>query len=267
MSFVLQSYLQFNVELKWDILLPLVFLATIVTYNLSRLTGLLKMLPEQKQYFWYGQREKGVGLVFILSSLVCLILFFYLSPAAQFGIALSGILTVLYMLPLFPQQEKRMRLREFGIAKIFLIAISWSLATVLVPALHIGFELNKPIVWYLLLERALFVFAITLPFDIRDMQVDRELKLKTIPLIIGESKTLQLAFGLLCLLTWMNTVYWGYFQVRPGVWWALLCSYVTTWILIRKSSILQKDQFYTGWVDGTMFLQFLLILIFESRVF
>ena len=53
----------------------------------------------------------------------------------------------------------------------------------------------------MLLERFLFVFAITIPFDIRDMEIDIKEGLKTIPVIMGKKKAMMIANILLVLFT------------------------------------------------------------------
>jgi 4-hydroxybenzoate polyprenyltransferase len=150
------------------------------------------------------------------------------------------------------------RLRDFDHIKIFLIAIVWSWVTVFLPALEIGAATTLA-VWLMILERALFIFAITLPFDIRDLKVDSHSEVRTIPAVIGIEKTkllgtvsLTLAFSL-ALINWFSAGY------NVNILLGVSISFLSTWFFIRQSDKIKHDYFFTGLIDGTMILQFLLI--------
>ena len=50
-------------------------------------------------------------------------------------------------------------------------------------------------------ERFLFIMAITIPFDIRDLKIDNQVGLKTIPSILGIKKSKMIAYFLLILMS------------------------------------------------------------------
>jgi len=109
-------------------------------------------------------------------------------------LVIPAILSLGYVLP-FVKGNKR--LRDFDYIKIFLVAIVWGVITVLMPILERTTDLTLSHL-LILLERMLFIFAITLPFDIRDLKIDAHIDVKTIPSIIGIGKTKKLA--LFCLI-------------------------------------------------------------------
>ena len=149
-------------------------------------------------------------------------------------------------------------LKLLEVIKIFLIAIVWSWVTVFLPALEIGEATTLP-VGLMLLERALFIFAITLPFDIRDLKVDSHSEVKTIPAEIGIKKTKSLgalsllAAFILAVTNWLSAGY------NVNILLGIFISFLSTWFFIRQSDKVQHDYFFTGLIDGTMILQFILI--------
>src|SRR5690606_11789657 len=64
-------------------------------------------------------------------------------------------------------------------------------------AYHDNLPIVWPHVWELMAWVFLFVVAITIPFDIRDIYQDRYYGLKTIPVLFGERKALALSTLLL----------------------------------------------------------------------
>ncbi|WP_123896517.1 UbiA prenyltransferase family protein [Aureibaculum marinum] len=91
-------------------------------------------------------------------------------------------------------------MRYIALIKLFLIAISWAVVTVIIPlvqhSINLGF--NEIVIT---VQRFLFVVSITIPFDIRDMSYDTK-NLKTLPQTIGISKSK--VFGLVFLMLFLG---------------------------------------------------------------
>ena len=157
-----------------------------------------------------------------------------------------------YVLPV----SKGLRLRDLHYIKIFLIALVFSLVTVFLPVLEQQQTLSG-IHWIILLERCLFLLAITLPFDIRDLQVDRHHSVKTIPQVLGTQATMRLAL----LLLGMEMLLLLYLQ-QSGVYSEKgslfsLGALALTAFFIYLSPRQQHDYYFSGLLDGTMLLLFL----------
>jgi 4-hydroxybenzoate polyprenyltransferase len=111
----------------------------------------------------------------------------------------------------------------------------------------------------MLAERMLFVFAITIPFDIRDMESDKQAHLKTIPNLMGEKKAIQsavfalLLFAVIGLLHYLKT---PLAYILP----ALLISAGTTYVFITHEKIKKQMYYYYGILDGTIFFQGLMVI-------
>ena len=171
----------------------------------------------------------------------------------------SSYLLYYHLGTFFPFFGNKRRLRDFDQIKIYLIAGVWAFVTVFLPFLNSGQELNLAII-LMILERGLFIFAITLPFDIRDLNVDNHGDVKTIPAVIGIEKTKKLGYGILvlCLALALCNYYLGLYDLKILI--GLSISYLTSAWLISFSSTERHDYFYSALMDGTMIIQFLIVL-------
>ena len=242
----------------WRPLFSFIFFATLFLYAIHRIVGLKKVAPflEKYRYTIIYYFRHHIKLYALLGGAGAIYFFFQISFANQLLLIIPSILSLGYVLPLLKGER---RFRDLDYLKIFLVAIVWGVITVLMPI----FEHSTHLIlshYLLLLERILFIFAITLPFDIRDLKIDAHLSVKTIPARIGILNTKKLAIFLLsiafccALFNWMNGLY------SPQILAALFVSFLSTGILILYSDRMNADYFFTGMMDGTMILQFLLVL-------
>ena len=169
-----------------------------------------------------------------------------------------GIVSLAYEIPV-----RGKRLREIGLLKLFLIAFVWGAVTVLMPAVHAGWHWQSANVWLLLAERSLFILAITLPFDLRDVLIDRLLQVETVPSRIGPKATIRLSVGLLAGAWWLELIRVLFFQHTALMHWQPLVGLgvallVATVLIVRKPQM-DDDTYYFGLLDGMMLLQAVLV--------
>lgn len=167
-------------------------------------------------------------------------------------LALAGMVSLAYVIPLF---RKGKRLRDYNYIKIILIAIVWAYVSILPLQGHI------PITHLLLLflERFIFVFTITLPFDVRDFGIDKLSNLITIPKILGEGNTYKLCtvlilIGATLLFSVHHSSEEAYYSGLP-----IFLIYFITDRVIQKTKGKQSDLFFSGWLDGTLVMRGILI--------
>src|SRR5262249_10527037 len=110
----------------------------------------------------------------------------------------------------------------------------------------------------LALERFLFVFSITVPFDIRDIESDSSKGVISIAVSLGEKRSKILAILLLLIFSVLTVIHYG----KTGYFYPLLISAASAIFLAYKTSPEQPENFYLFWLDGTMILQFLLVWMF-----
>ncbi len=243
-------------------LLGLVFFATLFVYALHRIIGISKVheFLELERYAVIEKFKHHISFYALIAGIGGAICFWNISTAIKLSLIIPGIISLGYVLP-FMKGKKR--LRDFNHIKIFLIAIVWAWVSVFLPAME-NIELMNYSIWLMVVERALFIFAITLPFDIRDLKVDTHSSVRTIPAVIGLKKTKLLGTGILATAFLISVTLWFSGFYTTGTVVALFISYASTWYFLGLSDKISHDYFFTGLMDGTMILQFLLIYVLSS---
>jgi len=226
--------------------LGLVFFGTLFLYALHRAIGLqrLRAFADKGRYYAISQFATQIRVFALLGLAGAAACYLLLPWPVQWRLALPGLVALAYVAPLGASGK---RLRDLHFLKIFLIAGVWAWLTVWLPAAGHG-----PFPWRMALERAAFIFAITLPFDIRDLRIDNHTQVKTLPAVMGVRAAIALALALLAIMlvfVWTNPGYNG------GVKIALSLSALASGALILFSGRAQHDYYFTGLMDGMMILQ------------
>ncbi len=258
-----QTYLLLQKPILWGELLIMIGSSTMACYVLARLAGMQERLEVVQKRANRTMAFYALCILLVVTSTVCFVLFWKLKSSLQIVLIGVSVVTILYSLPLIPTKMGWKKLRDIGMLKIFLIAVIWTLSTAILPILQCKVSFQEARTWLIVLEKALFIFAITLPFDIRDLAYDESRELRTIPMMIGVEKTLYLAYGSLMALGFLAIINYLLLPLpqRPQLFLmlALLISYRTTAFLIQQTKQDRPDQFYTGLMDGTLLVQFGLV--------
>src|SRR5690606_26925373 len=109
-------------------------------------------------------------------------------------------------------------------------------------------------------KRFLFLVAITVPFDIRDMFQDRVYELKTIPTIFGEKRAYL--FCQFMLLAYMVLLFFFRNRGFDADFLGLGLTAVLTGWLIFKSKWEKNEYYYFFYLDGTLILQYVMVVFF-----
>ncbi|RMG82613.1 MAG: hypothetical protein D6714_11060 [Bacteroidetes bacterium] len=257
LAMTLQTELLIAHRLVFGPMAGFVFFSTLFLYAIHRIVGLFKVQPftEKGRYKVISNYKSHILIYAGLAGLAGFYYFIQLSRLVQCTLLLPGAISLGYVLPFLGGKK---RLRDIGLIKIFLIAIVWAWVTVLLPAIELE-AIADPAVWIMALERALFIFAITLPFDIRDLSVDAHNQVPTIPAKIGIPRTRKLGIYLLLAMIFLVNINYqiGFYEGRAAI--ALIVSAVYSGMLVYFSDPNRHDYYYTGAVDGTMLVQFLLV--------
>ena len=106
----------------------------------------------------------------------------------------------------------------------------------------------------------LFVFAITIPFDIRDLKHDCG-HVATIPIFFGIDKAKGIAiFSLfLCVIL-------GFFQlvqneISISIFLALILLYFLAYVSIKKSNENKSEMYFSFWVESLSIFSYLFLII------
>lgn len=154
------------------------FFGSIFAYNF------IKYLNEFKAT--RGKFESGnLQLILVITVITGLMSGFYfveLSDSVKMLTLIPLGLTVFYTIPIFKNT-----LRTLSGLKIYVISFCWAFVTVLLLAIdwEVFFDSN---VWVTFAQRFIFIFALMIPFELRDMDSD-DMNLKTIPQRFGIKKS------------------------------------------------------------------------------
>jgi hypothetical protein len=133
-------------------------------------------------------KRYGSGLFIIWAAIVvATFLFVDVKLSASTLIISVFLITTGLMYALIP-------VREIPYIKLPLISLVWAIATVILPVYLTGLEGDIE-VWTLfaiVLSRGLYISGLTIPFDVRDLDIDR-LDMKTVPQTIGVASSLYWA--------------------------------------------------------------------------
>ncbi len=204
---------------------------------------------------WVKDNQKLLWVLFGISMVMTVYGFLYLPGSLKVGIVLCSIVLAAYIFPL-PLFGPR-RLRDIGLVKIFLIALLWAVTTAWLPLIGSG----KEVPYLQLLARFVFIFSITLPFDIRDMDYDKLVGIRTIPILLGVEVSKNISMVCLVLFVGLSFVEFMMLAEQPGIFIAMLLSAIAAATLVMRTNKANKDLYYLGLVDGTILLQVVLVWI------
>ncbi len=258
-ALVMETDLLFAPQLSFHPLVWTVFFSTLFLYAVHRIIGVhISKGFISGRYLVIQKHEWHILFYAMVSALGLAYFFLQLPTHLQVAILIAALPSLGYV---FPVLGNKKRIRDIHLVKIFLVAITWTFITIFLPIFEPGVHLRQSII-PLMLERFFFIFAITLPFDIRDLALDEFTKVKTIPSWLGIKKTKKIAY----LLTFL-AMFTAFISFQTGLYslpnfLAAITVYFLTIIVIRQTTPERHDYFFTGLTDGLMFIHFLLFYLF-----
>lgn len=236
-------------------LLLLVFVATVFLYSFHRVIGLKKVAKEGGARHEWARKNLWLGRsIPILAAIAGCLLAFWAPLGAVLLLLPAGGLSLSYSLPVFPVKGRWLRLRDLPGAKVFIIAAVVAYVTVFIPLIGSGghwvaiFQNMGP--WWL--HRFLFILAITIPFDIRDYNLDLSAGLKTIPTSLGLTGAKVMAS---LALVGFAVLSWGFYLDGELPAWPFLLSASVVFPLILLAHPKRSEYYYSLLLEGSMVLQ------------
>ena len=248
--------------------LGLLFTSTLGIYNFSILISKPKN-PEKsnhKRIRWFFSHYRLMVTFTIVSLLSLIPLFFLITTGSKLLLIFLAVLSFGYGLPLFSMGEQKFGLRNIPGLKLFMITLVWTMSCVLLPILeaqsmHLT-AISMRDTTILIAKRFLFIAALAIPFDIRDLFEDKQFGLKTIPVAWGEKNAylfcqVLLAGYIVLLFLFRNSGFTTDF-------WALTLSVIITGWLIFKAKWEKNEYYYFFFLDGVLILQYLFVIAFNQ---
>lgn len=234
-----------------------VFFSTFLLYAVHRLVSLQKLNSDNlhPRFAFILPYRFLLKIAALLAIPVVIVCFFYFSKLLKISLLLPILLSIGYALPVLPNGR---RLRDLGFIKNLLIASVWAWVTVILPALEWNIDIHLPII-IMALGRFCFIFALSLPFDIRDITLDQQAQVNTFPVIIGITPTKRIAIFLNILSISFAAINWHLGFYTFGNLTGIVISILVSSVLIWHTFPERSDFYFAGLLDGVMILQFLLI--------
>lgn len=238
-----------------------VFANTLLIYNIHY--GIKRLPAGVSDRADWSARHRGVHLwLIVLSAIASGICLLFLNSRIFLASLFLGVLSLAYSLPILPFIEKK-RLKDFGVLKLLLLCFVWACVTTWLPTLYWGKKFENYEVEFFL--RFALMMPLCIAFDIRDMRIDRENRIHTLPNVIGLANTYRLID--LSLVATVALALWQYARYPIGhrligaIAIALLIK-----VIIHYSKKYNSDRYHLLAIDGVMMLYALLIIFPPIRL-
>ena len=247
LSLALSTEILLGVEVNYKVS-QFVFFATLFAYNFQRVIRIKKGKNHIRKE-WLNRHKISVYILMFLGGLLSADLFFEFQRPTQIAIVFCAVFSIGYPFGL----------RKIPGIKIFIIALAWTISTMLLVLLenHISLSQNST---FHLLARFLLIFAITIPFDIRDLNFDSK-ELRTIPLIFGAVKARIIAISALFICAIIAAVQYINEDINLPNLLALILLYFVSSALIEKSDVSKGEMYFSFWVESVSILGYIFLLI------
>lgn len=231
------------------------FFFVLLSYNLQRYVRSLQP-SEERTLSSRGLPLLAYVILILVSGIGAAFSFFVLDGEVLVALVPLALLSLFYALPVFGSGKG---LRDLPYIKVFLIALSWAYLTVPVAALQLDVPLGRS-EFGLFLERCLFVLAITLPFDIRDLEID-DPEERSLPQVFGVRVSKGIAILALALVAVLVLLRYAYGSLSPPLLGGYILTFLVAGGLIAGSHPQRPSLYYEGLLDGTMPLLYLAQLL------
>lgn len=216
--------------------------ATFFIYNAQRLIRISS--PSATPWLsWVRSNRKGITALSILSGLIAVFLFLKLvrNPVMIYLLASCILISFFYVF-----RVRNRNLREIPYIKIILIAAVWTIVLIGFPAME---KLNGSSLLSYLCAHFIYVVAVTIPFDIRDLEYDKPFQ-RTLPQIVGVTWSKRIGVVLLFIFYGFMASLNNNLCLNPWFYAALLLQLM----LILNMSTARGDLYTAGAIDGAISL-------------
>ncbi len=175
------------------------FEAAFFLYNLQRIYQ--STLPTtDTRLLWYRKNKKWIFTIAVLIGIGFTETAWKVFDTYKQGVfvyCICALFSIFYFLP-------PLNLRRLPGLKQFYIAFMWVVVCIVIPFLFdeenfYGFLFFGKDEWFYIISQFCFIAALCIPFDIRDMEKDKEEGTKSLPVVLGMQKSKMVAISLLLI--------------------------------------------------------------------
>ncbi len=235
--------------------------STAALYCAHRVIGLKKVdhIQTSSRFAVIRKYKAHIWVYTVVWTLISVWLFFSsFEPKLLMVLIPGGLIAAGYVLPVLPGKK---RLRDLGWGKILLIGWSWGWLTAFVPFFYFT-ESSLFLSGVHGAERILFIILITIPFEIRDIDIDHSMRLVTMPSLLGKKAT-TLTARLLVGFIFLFSLVISFHYLNPAYMMTMLFISLLTLPMIKLSYKIEDDFFFSGLVDGLMILALYVFALFN----
>ena len=233
----------------WGFHFLFIFTGTFIGYYIATIHPKIKITNKN---FQINESKIILAVAFILVLILLLKLSFPFFQLLQYGLA--SILSIIYYTQFTTKSGTFEGLRSVYLLKNFSIALAWAFVTS-----PIFLENSDSLL--LFLQRFLFLFALSISIDLRDIKKDKLRKIFTFPIQHGFRKTKGVAIILLLLSTTLVYFYTCH-QSSNSLLIASIISSILSIIAILNLHEQSTNKQYLLLVDGNLLLHGILFSIF-----
>ncbi len=218
-----------------------VFFSTWAMYSMHRIAGNRKMHPDQvnSRFTIIARHIKTIKTFAMVGAFLSVFFFLRLDDSTKLLLFIPIVLSAIYVVPIMGKQ-----LRDVAYIKLLLIAIIFTIICLVIPLYN---DVENEIILRSSVVLLLFMLSLTIPFDIRDKEIDHKEGIKTLVTWLGTSLSksiaimLALAAIVLCL-----------FNLSSPFYVAMLPTLSMAVLLVARCRSDIADYYYTGLMDGVM---------------
>ena len=184
-----------------SILMAVLYLLCMHTFNnLIGITSDRYNDPDRATF--YQQNRRLLSVLTCFFGLGGLLTAYKMGPLFLLLLLCMSFMGIIYIISLVPQSIAggfKPKIRDIPGSKTVLVALAWGIVTTIVPAIE-GFGLIRQVTVLIFCWTVSLVFVRTAFFDILDMQGSRIVGKETIPILLGEKRTMGLLKNLAGLM-------------------------------------------------------------------
>ncbi len=253
--FVMITFLSFNIPFHLNFL-GFVFFGTITGYNFIKYAGVARL--------HHRSLTRNLKTIQIFS-FFCFLGFVYFAWHTDSGVLwlslFFGLFTIFYAIPFLSGKS----LRNIKGIKVFVIAFVVTGLTMFIPVTQFSLDpkfapMGELEVILSLVQRFVFIIALLIPFEIRDLEVDHA-ELGTIPQKIGVRKAKVLGMALLAVFLFLEA-FKPLLSVAKGISTIIIGGISAGFIVYSNQK--QSKYYASFWVEAIPIFWFMILWILCS---
>ena len=246
MGMVFSTFLMNGLQIALTPFTIFITMATYLLYNFHRFSFRIIIFSSIEKVCYIIASAVLIGSLFFLKQQI----FLFLVPLV--------LLTLSYSIPFIKLNNKRITLAEIPFVKTPVLALVWGISTTVIPLIEQNINLSSSFIGLQVLSRTLFVFALCIPFEIRDIVHDKSKNIRTLPVIHGIKDTKIIGVFIVALEIFMHHLM-PVISLSSVIALDISSLVALIWIIHRKQTT--GVYFYKFLVDGTMLVRFIFLFI------